>query len=391
MSRVLILGGGFGGFYTALGLERRLSRGHDITLVSAENYLLYTPLLPQAAAGSLEPRHLVVPLRSALRRTRTVLGTVTAIDTVAQHVTVRPPAGLTFTLPYDQLVFALGSSTRMPHSVPGLVEHAVGFKDLAEAIWLRNRVLSHLELADAAGDPAERRALLTFVFVGGGYAGVEAAAELFDLARDAVRYYPSLSRRDIRVVVLEAASSILRDLGEDFAGRVQRHLSDKGIDIRPQTTLQEVRGDSAVLASGEAIPTRTVVWTAGVVANALTQVIPGDRDKKVTLEREPFFAAVRKVALMTTDKTRAVKLDFKKGKLSLFTRTQDVGEAHVEVPIDYRGEEFDAVFNPDYIIDYLKVVTDEKVELQMKDKTSAGVFKAGKDYVYVLMPLTVNL
>ncbi len=120
-------------------------------------------------------------------------------------------------------------------------------------------------------------------------------------------------------------------------------------------------------------------------------VIPGDRDKKVTLEREPFFAAVRKVALMTTDKTRAVKLEFKKGKLTLFTRTQDVGEAHVELAIDYRGEEFDAVFNPDYIVDYLKVVTDEKVELQMKDKTSAGVFKAGKDYVYVLMPLTVNL
>jgi len=120
-------------------------------------------------------------------------------------------------------------------------------------------------------------------------------------------------------------------------------------------------------------------------------VIPQDRDKSVTLDREPFFAAVRKVALMTGDKTRAVKMEFGKGKLAMFTRTQDVGEAHVEMPIDYKGEAFDVVFNPDYVVDYLKVVTDEKVELRLKDKTSAGVFKAGKDYVYVLMPLTVNL
>ncbi|MBI2931854.1 MAG: DNA polymerase III subunit beta [Planctomycetes bacterium] len=120
-------------------------------------------------------------------------------------------------------------------------------------------------------------------------------------------------------------------------------------------------------------------------------VIPSERDLKVTLAREPFFAAVRKVALMTTDKTRAIRLDFSKNRLVLFTRTQDVGEARVELPIDYKGEEFEVVFNPDYIIDYLKVVTEEKVELQLKDKTSASIFKAGKDYVYVLMPLTVTL
>ena len=120
-------------------------------------------------------------------------------------------------------------------------------------------------------------------------------------------------------------------------------------------------------------------------------VIPADRDRKITLDREPLFAAIRKVALMTTDKTRAVRIDFAKGRLVLFTRTQDVGEARVEVPVDYKGEEFSVVFNPDYIADYLKVVTDDKVELQLKDKTSAGVFRAGKDYVYVLMPLTVNL
>lgn len=120
-------------------------------------------------------------------------------------------------------------------------------------------------------------------------------------------------------------------------------------------------------------------------------VIPSDRDKKVTLEREPFHAAVRKASLMTTDKTRAVKFTFAKGKLTLFTRTQDVGEANVEVPVEYRGEDIDVTFNPDYVVDYLKVVPDESVELHLKDRASAGVFKSGKDYVYVLMPLTVNL
>lgn len=280
MARILILGGGFGGFYTALGLERRLRREHEITLVASENYLLYTPLLPEAAAGALEPRHLVVPLRSALKRARTVLGSVTAIDTAAQHVTVQPPAGAAFSLSYDQLVFALGSSTRMPRAVPGLASHAVGFKSLAEAIWLRNRALSHLEMADASADREERRRLLSFVFVGGGYAGTEAAAEVFEMARDAVRFYPSLTKADIRVVLLEAAPSILRDLGDDFAGRVQRHLIAKGIEIRPETTLREVRDDAAVLASGEEIPTRTVVWTAGVAANPLAAQLGGELDAR---------------------------------------------------------------------------------------------------------------
>ncbi len=120
-------------------------------------------------------------------------------------------------------------------------------------------------------------------------------------------------------------------------------------------------------------------------------VIPQDRTKKIELEREPLFAAVRKASLMTTDKTRAVKFTFGKGKLTLFTRTQDVGEATVEMPIDYKGEETEITFNPDYVSDYLKVVTESKVELHLKDKSSAGVFRAGKDYVYVVMPLTVNL
>lgn len=291
MARVVILGGGFGGFYTALGLEKRLARSHEITLVARENYLLYTPLLPEAAAGMLEPRHLVVPLRSALARTRVVIGTVTGIDTVVRTVRVNPPGGASLGVAYDELVFALGSSTRMPRAVPGLADHAIGFKSLAEAIWLRNRMLSHLDMADATGDDDERRRLLTFVFVGGGYAGVEAAAELFDMARDAVRYYPALDRGMIRIVVVEAAASILRDLGDDFATRVQRHLIAKGIEIRAGTQLKDVRDDAAVLVTGEVIPTRTVVWTAGVVANPLTAHIPGEHDGRGRLVTTPELRA----------------------------------------------------------------------------------------------------
>ena len=285
--KVLVLGGGFGGFYAALNLEKRLKRTHEITLVSAENFLLYTPLLPEAAAGMLEPRHLVVPLRSALKRTRVVVGRVELIDTVVRSVRVQPAAGPSIALPYDHLVFALGSATRMPRAVPGLAEHAIGFKSLAEAIWLRNRVLSHLEMADAAADAAEKRRLLTFVFVGGGYAGVETAAEIHDLLRDALRYYPRLEREQLRVVIIEAAASILRDLGDDFAGRVQRHLVAKGIDIRTGTSLKEVTADAATLATGEVIETRTVVWTAGVVAAPLTSQVPGEKDGRGRLVTTP--------------------------------------------------------------------------------------------------------
>jgi len=288
MARILILGGGFGGFYTALGLERRLAAGrHEIVLVSNENYLLYTPLLPEAAAGSLEPRHLVVPLRSALRRTQVVIGTVAAIDVPARSVTIQPPEGDARTLPFDQLVFALGSTTRMPAGVPGLAEHAFGFKTLAEAIHLRNRLLRNLELADATGDDAVRRRLVTFVIVGGGYAGTETAAELHSAAMDTLRFYPRLRREMLRFVLLEAAPTILRDLGDDFAGRVQAGLKAKGIEIRTGTTLKEVRDDACVLADGEVIPTQTVVWTAGVAANPLTALLPAERDPRGRIVTTP--------------------------------------------------------------------------------------------------------
>lgn len=281
MARILILGGGFGGFYTARGLERRLNpQRHELILVANENYFLYAPFLPEAAAGALEPRHLVVPLRTALNWTRIIVAEVERIDVPSRGVTVRPREEAARLIPFDHLVFALGATTRMPAQVPGLAEHAVGFKTLAEAIRLRNRLLEHLELADAAPDDAVRRRLLTFVFVGGGYAGTETAAELHSTALGALRYYPRLSRAMLRFVILEAAPTILRDLGEDFALRVQRGLMDKGIEIRTGTTLAEVRPDAVILEGGEPIPTETVIWTAGVAATPLTRQVSAPADPR---------------------------------------------------------------------------------------------------------------
>lgn len=179
-------------------------------------------------------------------------------------------------------------------------------------------------------------------------------------------------QKDIRVIVPTKTMSLLdRVLTED----------DERVGLNVEETQIRLKTRNAVLFS-RLIDGNFPDYEA---------VVPPDRDRKVVIDREPLFAAIRKVSLMTTDKTRVVRFDFAKNKLVLFTRTQDVGEAQAELPIDYRGEDFSVVFNPDYVGDYLKVVTDDKIELQLKDRTSAGVFKAGRDYVYVLMPLTVNV
>ncbi len=261
---VVIAGGGFGGAMAARELERVLPRQSTrLVLVNDVNFLLYTPFLPEAAAGTLEPRHVVTPLREILDRTYLRLGSIAGHDPVAKTVELRTREGEAEQLPYDQLLLALGSVSRVL-PVPGLSEHAIGFKSLADAIWLRNHVIETLEAANATDDAARREELLTYVFVGGGYAGLEALAELQDFATDAIESYPRARLHGMRWVLVEAADRVLPEIDAELADYAVRELRGRGIDIRLGTTLEEVRADSARIATGETLPTRTVVWTAGV-------------------------------------------------------------------------------------------------------------------------------
>jgi NADH dehydrogenase len=266
---VVIAGGGFGGAMAARELERIVPKqSARLTLVNDVNFLLYTPFLPEAAAGTLEPRHVVTPLREILDRTYLRLGTVCGHDPGGRTVELRTRDGETERLPYDQLLLALGSVSRVL-PVPGLAEHAVGFKTLADAIWLRNHVVETLEAANASDDPARREELLTYVFVGGGYAGLEALAELQDFAADAMDSYPRARLHGMRWVLVEASDRVLPEIDRELAEYALRELRGRGIDIRLQTTLEEVTAESARLSTGEVLPTRTVVWTAGVKAQPI--------------------------------------------------------------------------------------------------------------------------
>jgi len=261
---VVIAGGGFGGAMAARELERIMPRqSARLVLVNDVNFMLYTPFLPEAAAGTLEPRHVVTPLREILDRTYLRLGTVTGHDPERRTVELRTRDGETEQLPYDQVLLALGSVSRVL-PIPGLEEHAVGFKSLADAIWLRNHVVETLEAANASDDPARRDELLTYVFVGGGYAGLEALAELQDFAADAMEAYPRARLHGMRWVLVEATGRVLPEIDRGLAEYALRQLRGRGIDIRLETTLEEVTADRARLSSGETLPTRTIVWTAGV-------------------------------------------------------------------------------------------------------------------------------
>jgi NADH:ubiquinone reductase (H+-translocating) len=261
---VLILGGGYGGLYTARKLERILPpHSAGVTVVNDVNFMLYTPLLPGAAGGTLEPRHVVVPLREELRSTNLYLGHVTGADPAAHQVFVRNPEGQDETLRYDQLVVALGSVSRtLP--IPGLREYAVGFKTLAEAIALRNRLIFALEEAESIDDDQMRRALLTFVVVGAGYAGLEGIAELQDFAADVVDLYPRARLHGLRFVLVEARDRVMPEISADLAAAATAELRRRGIEVRTGTTIERVSAGSVELSTGELVPTRTVAWTAGV-------------------------------------------------------------------------------------------------------------------------------
>jgi NADH dehydrogenase len=262
---VLILGGGFGGLTAARRLERRLPKhSAKVTLVNDVNFMLYTPLLPGAAGGTLEPRHVVVPLREELRETELLLGHVIGADPERKVVRVVPAdRSDELELPYDQLIVALGSTSRtLP--VPGLREHALGFKTLSEAIALRNRVVFTMEQAEGLEDPEARRALLSYVVVGAGYAGLEGLAELQDFASDLIDLYPRCKMTGLRFMLVEARERVMGEIPADLAEYATAELRRRGIEVRTDTRIERISADSVELSTGEVVPTRTVAWTAGV-------------------------------------------------------------------------------------------------------------------------------
>ncbi|MEW2450249.1 NAD(P)/FAD-dependent oxidoreductase [Streptomyces parvulus] len=272
-ARILVVGGGYVGMYTALRLQRNLRgelrRGEaEITVVTPDPYMTYQPFLPEAAAGSISPRHVVVPLRRLLGQCRLVIGEARSIDHTTRTATITTLATDEEStgarrLAYDELVLAPGSVSRtLP--VPGLADHGVGFKTVEEAIGLRNHVLEQMDIASSTRDPAVRDAALTFVFVGGGYAGVEALGELEDMARYAARYYHNVTPEDMKWILVEASGRILPEVGEDLGRYTVTELRRRNIDVRLDTRLDSCTDRVAVLSDGSRFPTRTVVWTAGV-------------------------------------------------------------------------------------------------------------------------------
>lgn len=284
---IVIVGGGYVGMYTALGLQKSLRRGEArVTVIDPRSAMTYQPFLPEAAAGSLEPRHVVVPLRRTLKGCEVLTARVVGIDHAAKRLTVEPPQGEAYELSYDELVVAAGSVARtLP--IPGLKEVGMGFKQIEEAIALRNQVLDRLDVATSTMDQATRTCALTFVFVGGGYAGVEALAEIEDMARFATRYYESLTADDLRFVLVEASDRILPEVGPEMGRYTVKRLRERGIEVRLNTRLESATNHHIVLSDGEEFDADTLVWTAGVKANPLLASTDLPLDDKGRLKALP--------------------------------------------------------------------------------------------------------
>ncbi|MEJ5171320.1 MAG: FAD-dependent oxidoreductase, partial [Fimbriimonadales bacterium] len=267
--RAVVVGAGFGGSAAASRLARLLPASEwEVVLVDRNNYLLFYPLLPEVAAGTLEPRHVVVPARSFLPKGRFVCAEVTGLDLRRRRIHLANEDEPAWSMPYDHLVLALGSVTRMP-PVPGLREHGFELKTIADAASLRDHGISLLERAAITKDPELRRELLRVVVVGANFTGVELAGEYQDFLRDACRAYPELNPDDVDVVVVEARSRILPALPEGLANYALTHLERRGLRFATQRTVVRVDRRGAELSDGTWLPSRTVVWCAGIAPNPL--------------------------------------------------------------------------------------------------------------------------
>jgi len=282
-TRVVILGGGFAGVATAKRLEKKFGPDPsvELTLVSNTNALLFTPMLPEVAASSLEPTHISSPLRTSLQRTIVVRGRVGEIDVEKRRVVLEPDAGSHEgdELPYDHLVLAVGSVSNYL-GMEALREEAFDFKTLSDAIRIRNHVIDAFERADREPDPETRQALLTFVVAGGGFAGAEMAGGLNDFVRGMLAFYPNVPPGELRIIVLHSRDRILPELSESLAAYALERMRERGVTFELETRVADARRGVVVLDSGEEIRTETLIWTAGTTPNPLLKDLPAERDKR---------------------------------------------------------------------------------------------------------------
>ncbi len=279
--RIVILGGGFGGVYAAMHLEKLLTQvdAVEICLVSQDNFFLFTPMLHEIAASDLEITNIVNPLRKLLRKVEVLVGDVNQIDLRNKRVlTSRGYHKHSQQLDYDHLVIALGSITNF-YDVPGLAGLAIAMKSLRDAIQLRVRILRYLEEANSEGDPAERRSSLTFVVAGGGFAGVETVAAVNDFVREALPFYPNLSEDMLRLMLVHSGPAILPELGESLGQYAEKVLARRGVEVRLNTRVKSVTETKVFLADGVSIPSRTLVWTAGTVPSPIIASLPCARER----------------------------------------------------------------------------------------------------------------
>jgi len=278
-TRILILGGGFSGLYTALELEKKLGTDVDITLVNKENFFLFTPMLHEVAASDLDLSAIVNPIRKMLRKTNFFHGEVEQIDLDSKKVYVsHGTAHHHHELEYDHLVIGLGSITNFLN-IPGLEQRALTMKSLGDAIYLRNRMIANMEEADFECSSDRRKPLLTFVVAGGGFAGVETIASINDFLREAIRFYPHLREEMLRVVLVHPGKVILPELGEKLGVYTQKILARRGVEVRVNTRVAGLTDRGVALNDGTTIETDTLIWTAGTSPNPLLAMLPCMKEK----------------------------------------------------------------------------------------------------------------
>jgi NADH:ubiquinone reductase (H+-translocating) len=307
---ILVVGGGYVGMYTALRLQKKLRSelrrgGVKITVVDPQSYMTYQPFLPEAAAGNLSPRHVVAPLRRVLDKCTVLNARVTELDHSERWAIIQPIAGSPQRISYDYLVMAAGSVSRtLP--IPGLAEYGIGFKTIGEAIHLRNHVLAQLDIAESTNDEEIRRKALTFVFVGGGFAGIEALAELEDMARSATKYFRNVRIQDMRWVLVEASDRILPEVGPEMGKWTAEQLRGRGIDVKMKTFLQSAVGGEIGLSDGSNFEAGTLVWTAGVKASPVLQSTDLPLDERGRLKATEYLTVEGVVHAYTAGDNAAV-------------------------------------------------------------------------------------